>query len=82
MRSLVASKQQVLTFISMYYNEIRQTIEVFRNSFPQANVANFPNLSNLSGHMNEIIHLIGGLLDQVYKYGPFKCVKMLNIHVN
>ena len=47
--------------------------------FCQASVANLPNLPNLSAHRNESIDLIGVLLGHIYKYDPFKYVKMLNM---
>ena len=52
------------------------SIEVFQNSFLVGKIANFPNFPK---HMDECIHLIGGLLGYVYKYDPFKHVQMLNM---
>ena len=38
--------------------------------FQQENAANLPNLLK---HMDECIHLIGGLLGHVYKHDPLTC---------
>ena len=47
--------------------------------FLQEIVTNLPKLSNLPKHIDESIHLIGGLLGHVYKYDTLKHVQMLTM---
>ena len=52
---------------------INKRLRFFEILFQQANIDNLPK------HMDECIHLIGGLLGHVHKCDPLKHVQMLNM---
>ena len=65
----------IIDFISLWNS---RQMGGFQDSFKQANVANLPNLSNVSWPMKESLHLIGGLLGHVCQYDLFKWIQILN----